>query len=64
MSKKKTKKSAMKRFRRTRNGKIIFTRPGRGHLLTCKRRKRKQDLRNQGTLSHADEARLSRMLVS
>ena len=64
MSKKKTKKSAAKRFRMTRTGKIVFPRPGRGHLLTCKRRKRKQDLRGKGTLSHADQARLSNMLTS
>ncbi len=64
MSKKKTKKSAMKRFRRTRNGKIVFPRPGRGHLLSSKRRKRKQDLRNKGTLSHTDEHRLANLLTS
>lgn len=64
MSKKKTKKSASKRFRLTRNGKVVFTRPGRGHLLTNKRRKRKQDLRTKGTLSHSDEARLSNMLTA
>jgi large subunit ribosomal protein L35 len=64
MSKKKTKKSAAKRFRLTRRGKVVFTRPGRGHLLTGKGRKRKQDLRNKGTLSHADQSRLAKMLVS
>lgn len=64
MPKKKTKKSAMKRFRKTRNGKIVFPRPGRGHLLTGKGRKRKQDLRNKGTLSHSDQHRLANMLTS
>ena len=64
MSKKKTKKSAAKRFHKTKTGKIVFSRPGKGHLLTSKGRKRKQDLGRQGTLSKADTPRMSRMITS
>ena len=64
MAKKKTKKSAAKRFRKTARGKITFPRPGRGHLLTGKGQKRKQDLRRRGRLSKAMTKRMLDMITS
>jgi large subunit ribosomal protein L35 len=64
MAKKKTKKSAAKRFRKTAGGKITFPRPGRGHLLTSKGQKRKQDLRRRGRLSKAMTKRMLDMITS
>jgi large subunit ribosomal protein L35 len=64
MPKKKTKKAAAKRFRKSAGGKILFTRAGRGHLLTCKRRKRKRALRHAGRLGPADHRRMTEMLSS
>jgi large subunit ribosomal protein L35 len=51
MPKKKTSKSVSKRVKVTAGGKIKFKRPGRGHLLTGKSRKRKRALRKSGILS-------------
>ena len=51
MQKKKTKKAAAKRFRVTRNGKVLYKKAGAGHLLTSKSRKRKRALSKTGVLS-------------
>lgn len=44
MSKHKTKKSLVKRFRRTATGKIVRYQGGKSHLATGKSRKRKRQL--------------------
>ena len=62
MPKKKTRKAAAKRFRRTAQGRIKFAKPGRGHLLTGKSRKRKRGLRSDGVLSKVEEKKVSMML--
>ena len=51
MPKRKTSKSAAKRLKVTARGKLKFKRPGRGHLLTSKSRKRKRALRKTGVMS-------------
>jgi len=43
--KKKTRKSVAKRFKRTAKGKILYKKPGRRHLASCKTRKQKRRLR-------------------
>ena len=63
MPKKKTNKAAAKRLRVTATGKLKFKRPGRGHLLTGKSRKRKRALRKTGVLSK-DGAKHIRGLIA
>ncbi len=58
MPKMKTKKSIVKRFRRTARGKLVFTRPCKGHLNNGKSRKRKRHLRKPGVAVLADTRRL------
>ncbi len=62
MPKLKTNKSAAKRFRVTKNGKLKHSRAGRGHLLSGKSRKRKRQLRKRKIATPADSARLQRLL--
>lgn len=58
MPKKKTKKSAAKRFRKTASGKLKMTRPGRGHLLSGKSGKRKRHLRKRAVPGKTEIKRL------
>ena len=64
MPKKKTNKSAAKRFRVTANGKLKYSKAGSGHLLTSKSRKRKRNLRKTGVLSEVETKRIAGMLTS
>jgi large subunit ribosomal protein L35 len=64
MPKKKTSKSAAKRVKITASGKFKFRRPGRGHLLSCKSRKRKRALRKDGVLSPDGAKHIREMLYS
>lgn len=64
MPKKKTNKSAAKRFKQTASGKIKYCKAGSGHLLSSKTRKRKRNLRSAGVLSDAENKRVSAMLAS
>jgi large subunit ribosomal protein L35 len=41
----KTKSSAAKRFKVTGTGKLMRNKAGKSHLLSCKKRKRKRNLR-------------------
>lgn len=47
MPKLKTKKSAKKRFRLTKNGKVKMNKAGRRHLMSVKNGKRRRKLRKQ-----------------
>ncbi len=62
MPKLKTNRSAAKRFRTTKSGKIKKRKAGRGHILGKKTRKRKRHLRKSDYLSPAEEKRVRRML--
>jgi large subunit ribosomal protein L35 len=64
MGKKKTSKTAAKRFRLTANKRLRFARPGRGHLLSFKSRKRKRHLRRAALVNPADEKRLRALITS
>jgi len=64
MPKKKTKKSAVKRFKLTAGGKIKFRRAGSGHLLSSKSRKRKRALRKRDVLSKSMTQRVVNMLTA
>jgi large subunit ribosomal protein L35 len=62
MPKMKTKKSAVKRFKKTASGKVKYAKAGSGHLLGGKTRKRKRALRKRGVLSEADTANVIEMI--
>ena len=64
MPKKKTSKTAAKRFRLTARGRIKYGRPGKGHLLLCKSTKRKRHLRSGGILSKPEEKRITALLTA
>ena len=57
--KQKTIKAVAKRFKKTATGKIKRSTSGRGHLLSCKTRKRKRHLRAGGLVSDADKKRIA-----
>jgi large subunit ribosomal protein L35 len=63
MPKKKTKKSAAKRMKLTATGKLTFTKPGRGHLLSVKSKKRKRHMRKDGLVSDGYLKRTRSLLV-
>jgi large subunit ribosomal protein L35 len=62
MPKKKTKKMVSKRVKRTASGKLVFSRPGSGHLLSSKSRKRKRNLRRDKVVHAADFKRINEMI--
>ena len=62
MPKLKTNKSARKRFKVTKRGKIKFVHAGRRHILGKKSRKRKRKLRRAGYLNKTDAKRIRRLL--
>jgi large subunit ribosomal protein L35 len=64
MPKKKTNKAAAKRVRVTATGKLKFARPGSGHLLSSKSRKRKRNLRSAGILSKPEQKRITTLITS
>ncbi len=62
MPKQKTNKSAAKRFRVTRRGKVIRRRAGHGHLLAKKSKARKRKLRRPAGCAPLDAKRMKRLL--
>jgi len=62
MPKMKTHKGVAKRVRVTANGKVLFSRPGRRHLLSSKSAKRRRQLRRSKVASPPDAARFKKLL--
>ena len=62
MPKMKTNRSAAKRFKFTKTGKVTHKKANLRHLLTCKSRGRKRDLGKPGVLNRADGDRLHVMM--
>lgn len=62
MPKQKTNKSAAKRFRVTRRGKVLRRMAGHGHLLAGKSRKRKRRYRRPQSCEPMDAHRMKRLL--
>lgn len=58
----KTNRSAAKRFRMTKRGKIKRPRANKGHLLGHKTRSRKRHLRHAALVSGADLKKVRRLL--
>lgn len=64
MPKKKTHKGATKRCKITANGKVMASRAGKGHLASCKSRKRKRNLVGMATMSKPEQVRVKGLLAS
>jgi large subunit ribosomal protein L35 len=62
MPKQKTKRAAMKRFKRTGTGKLKRWHANHTHILTKKTRKRKNRLKKPDRVSSADYPRVTRLL--
>jgi large subunit ribosomal protein L35 len=62
MPKMKTKRAAMKRFKKTGTGKLKRWHANHSHILTKKTRKRKNRLKKGDLVSSADFPRVSRLL--
>lgn len=62
MPKMKTRRGAAKRFKVRASGKIAFGHVNRRHLLECKGRKRKRQLRATGHVAAVDAGRIARQL--
>lgn len=62
MPKLKTNRSAAKRFRITKSGRLKKRNAKRGHLLTNKSSKRKRHLRQDGYVSKVDAGRIKMLL--
>lgn len=62
MPKMKTRKAVAKRFKVTKNGKVLHRQAGKSHLLTKKDSQRKRQKRNDKKLETCDMKRVKRML--
>jgi large subunit ribosomal protein L35 len=62
MPKIKTKKGALKRFKRTGGGKLLRSRAFASHILTKKSSKRKRNLRKSTLLDKTDIKKVARLL--
>jgi large subunit ribosomal protein L35 len=62
MPKAKTRRAAAKRFRITKNGKVLRRHSKMRHLLECKSSRKKRSLRKAGLVAPSDIARVKHML--
>lgn len=62
MPKAKTNRAAMKRFRKTKNGKFKRNKLGKRHLMTAKSPKRRRQLKQGTYLSSPEQKRVEKML--
>jgi large subunit ribosomal protein L35 len=62
MPKQKTNKSIAKRVKVTKRGKILRGRPGRRHLLSVKKGKRRRQLRRSAELGKEEAFRVKKLL--
>lgn len=62
MPKMKTNRSAAKRFKVTKTGKVVRSKAYKRHLLTSKNRKTKRQLREDVVLDKGDAKRIRRLL--
>ncbi|MFH1505353.1 MAG: 50S ribosomal protein L35 [Candidatus Omnitrophota bacterium] len=62
MPKLKTKKALVKRVKVTKNKKVLRPKAGKRHLLSCKNRKRKRQLRRKTVTSATEKKWIKRAL--
>ena len=63
MSKLKTRKAALKRYKKTAQNKFKRRRGFKAHILTKKSSKRKRGLRNSVTVAKSDVSNIKKMLL-
>jgi large subunit ribosomal protein L35 len=63
MSKLKTRKAALKRYKKTANNKFLRRRGFKAHILTKKSSKRKRGLSKSMTIKKVDVAHIKKMLL-
>jgi len=63
MTKLKTRSSANKRYRRTRNQKVIYKRPCGAHFLEKKSQKQKRHIQTAGVVCRSDLKTIKGMLL-
>ncbi len=64
MPKIKTNRSAAKRFKISKSGKVIRTKAFKRHQLTCKSRKKKRQARGNFVVDPGDAKRIMRLISS
>ncbi len=64
MPKLKTKKSAKKRFKVTKSGKVLRTRAGKSHLMVGTRKKTVRKLRRRALVHSTELKQVRRMLLA
>lgn len=64
MPKMKSRQAVKKRFKVTKNGKVMHSRAGKNHLLSHKSSNRKKNLSGEKEISQADKKRVKQMLPS
>ena len=64
MPKIKTNRSAAKRFKVSKNGKVLRTKAFKRHLLTCKSRKTKRQAKGNHVVDPGDAKRIMRLISS
>jgi large subunit ribosomal protein L35 len=62
MPKQKTHSGAKKRFRVTKNGKVMSSQKNRAHLLTTKSSRRKRRLAGETTIAEPDAKKIKKLL--
>ena len=62
MPKLKTRRSASKRYRKTKTGKFIFKRPYKGHILEKKSPKQRRHMSTMGVVATGDAKSIKIML--
>ncbi|PID59045.1 50S ribosomal protein L35 [candidate division KSB3 bacterium] len=62
MPKMKSNKGAVKRFRKTKSGKIKRNKANAGHIFTKKTTKRKRHLRDATLVDASDKKRIARLI--
>ena len=62
MPKIKTNRGAAKRFKKTGTGRIKRSNAFTSHILTCKTRKRKRNLRNASMVADVDQKNIARLI--
>lgn len=60
----KTRQAVKKRFKISKNGKVMHSRAGKNHLLTHRSSKNKKNLSGEKEVSKADKKRIKQMLPS
>ena len=62
MPKMKTRRSAVKRFKKTGTGKLVRNKAYKSHILTKKTTKKKRELRQSAIVDHANERQMKKVL--